>query len=573
MRVAVGVPMLLLSSILVLLQLHLQESNTILKEGNTLINSTLLPGATGGFAAASHADGMADGVHRKKIPSAAADKSKILRLLKAAGIASIDNETINQLPEWSHLTSTYGPLVTPVIFGLDTCPKFKYMRDPEYSFIAPAGAFNTGTNLLSVLLQANCGFPTGLNRTESKVTYKKGRHRYFKDQGIQWQVPWGKHVQPSESSGLRHKANLITRYIDPRAVLPVVVIKDPYTWLASMCRHPYTARWEGRKEHCPNLVPDAEDLRRGIHGNAPDGGVPVEVVHTTWPPRPGAKKIRTEHSSLVGLWNDFYSDYYEKVDFPRLIVRYEDLMLQPQEVLTRICECGGGQIKNPKKFTIVKESAKGNLSLHNGSSGLVGALIRYGSPTKRVAKMTDGDLTYARKKIRSDLMEAFGYAHPGEGLNVSRIHQTPIVSDDEAGRLREQWAREKVAAEERLQSMKESMGPGSALKGRSKVPDALHQDDAQRKKFLSGLATRQMTLDKRPVKEEVGDRSLKVGRDPSDSRARPYRYTHHQTERSHGTSQRDRKLTRSHTVTSDFRFPRRRKVLGHVEVGDGIHLV
>jgi hypothetical protein len=420
MRVALGVPLLLLLSVLVLQQLHLQEShNTRLEKVNTLIINATLQGAEGGFAAAFQTDGMADGVHDKEIPSAAVDKSEILRVLKAAGVASIDDETLNKLPEWSHLTSTYGPMVTPVIFGLDTCPKFQYMRNPDHSFIAPAGSFNTGTNLLYLLLLKNCRFPTGLNGTRSKVIDKMGRRRYSKAQSIQWQVPWGKHLQPSESSGLRHRANFRTHYIDPSAVLPVVVIKDPYTWLASMCRHPYDARWKRRGEHCPNLVPDAEGLRRGIRGNTSEGGVPVEVVHQMVPPRSGVnnsepfgtirannslvKRIRTEHTSLVGLWNDFYSDYYEKVGFPRLIVRYEDLMLQPRKFLTKICECGGGQIKNPENLTIVKESAKGNVSAHEGSSGLVGALISYGSPKKRVARMTDGDLTYARKNIRVDL--------------------------------------------------------------------------------------------------------------------------------------------------------------------------
>ena len=544
MRVALGVPLLLLLSALVLQRLHLQESHA---KAN-IINSTL-QGAEGGFAA-FHSDGMADGVHDKKIPSAAVDKSEVLRVLKAAGVASIDDETLNKLPEWSHLTSTYGPMDTPVIFGLDTCPKFQYMRDPDHSFIAPAGSFNTGTNLLHVLLKANCGFPTGLNGISSKVIGKMGVRRYSKAPNIQWQVPWGKHLQPSESSGLRHRADLTNHYIDPSAVLPVVVIKDPYTWLGSMCRHPYNARWKRRGEHCPNLVPDAEDLRRGIRGNTSEGGVPVEVVHKTFPPRSGVKRIRTEHASLVGLWNDFYSDYYENVDFPRLIVRYEDLMLQPQRVLTKICECGGGQIKNHEKFTIAKESAKGNVSAHGGSSGLVGALISYGSLKKRVAGMTDGDLTYARKNIRVDLMEAFGYAHPGEGLNVSRIHQTPKVSEDEARRLKEQWAREKIAAEEKLQLMTRPMGLGRSagpapVPGSGKMAHVVHKDVARRKEILDGPSTRQMTRDKRPTKEKVGDRSRhltrKVGRDPSDIGARSY--AHHQTERSHVITSHDRKIT------------------------------
>ena len=44
--------------------------------------------------------------------------------------------------------------------------------------------------------------------------------------------------------------------IDANEIMPMVTIRDPLFWLKSMCRHHYTARWDGIDEldHCPNFL-------------------------------------------------------------------------------------------------------------------------------------------------------------------------------------------------------------------------------------------------------------------------------------------------------------------------------
>lgn len=315
------------------------------------------------------------------------DQSEILRVLQQAGV-TVDDATLTTLPKWSDITSMYGP--KPIIYGLDTCHKFQTMQDPADAFIGPAGIFNTGTNLLAELLRANCAIPA-----------KKQRGR---GPGMRWQVPWGKH-NPVTTFRLHNVARAEKDSIDQRAVLPVVTTKDPYGWFGSMCRHQYAAQWSHRG-HCPNLVLDDAERRMGGRDNGKDGGVPVRVAFGT------TQQNITHHGSLAGLWNDWYGDYYEITDYPRLIVRFEDIMISPKEVVSKVCECGGGKLKDPNNFIMKADSAKGSVGAHKGASGLVSALTRYGDPKKRVEGMTEADLDYARQHLRSDLMEAFGYSHP-----------------------------------------------------------------------------------------------------------------------------------------------------------------
>ena len=109
-------------------------------------------------------------------------QKEILRVLEQAGV-TVDDATLATLPNWSDITSMYGP--KPIIYGLDTCAKFQSTFKPEERFIGPAGIFNTGTNLLAKLLKDNCEIPGAAPE-----------HPYTRDKmapGMRFQVPWGKH--------------------------------------------------------------------------------------------------------------------------------------------------------------------------------------------------------------------------------------------------------------------------------------------------------------------------------------------------------------------------------------------
>lgn len=72
------------------------------------------------------------------------------------------------------LSELYGD--KPIMYGLDTCKSFQTASDPSEHFLAVAGTFNSGTNLLSELLIQNCHMPARMAKYGSV------------HEGIRWQV-------------------------------------------------------------------------------------------------------------------------------------------------------------------------------------------------------------------------------------------------------------------------------------------------------------------------------------------------------------------------------------------------
>ena len=102
------------------------------------------------------------------------DLSPILKILRQGGYdTSISNKAIDRslLPKWSNILKAYGP---PKIYGLQTCQQFQDTVKKSERNIAPAGLFNTGTNLMQHLLKDNCEWETprryGGNRWQVPVS-------------------------------------------------------------------------------------------------------------------------------------------------------------------------------------------------------------------------------------------------------------------------------------------------------------------------------------------------------------------------------------------------------------------
>merc|ERR1711983_112282 len=64
------------------------------------------------------------------------------------------------------------------------------------------------------------------------------------------------------------------------------------------------------------------------------------------------------------FWNTYYKQWVNVSSFPRLIIRYEDLLFHPKKVIDKVCQCGGGKI-NTAKFTSIKGFAKNHGSTFN----------------------------------------------------------------------------------------------------------------------------------------------------------------------------------------------------------------
>jgi len=154
----------------------------------------------------------------------------------------------------------------------------------------------------------------------------------------------------------------------------------------------YTARWKhGRKgQNCPNLKPDGE------------------WNHVTTKFAEG----RTEYSdSLAHLWNDWYG-YWFDADYPRLIVRLEDLVFHAQETTTTICTCVGGEIRKDRPFTYIIDSAKADSPGHDASVGFIQAWIKYSKEFPPNGGFTKSDYEAAKEALNLDYMEQFHYKHP-----------------------------------------------------------------------------------------------------------------------------------------------------------------
>ncbi|CAM9258168.1 unnamed protein product, partial [Chrysoparadoxa australica] len=225
----------------------------------------------------------------------------------------------------------YGPTTSTI--GLETCQAFRESAsyNPHYRFLGIAGMYNTGTNLLEKLLLLNCRSASPQEQMEVKV------------------VPWGKHVPvtwrkwffaiPKPPSASLVRWPTLWRPVP----LPIVMIKDPLTWMGSMCRARYDVHFGKDLEdpsHCPQLV-------------KPDGDVVASNVayNVAW------KRTGNiiEYDSLVDVWNTWYEEWLD-AQFPRLMVRFEDLLFHQEEMVREICTCSGGSMI--EEFQAVAEQAK-----------------------------------------------------------------------------------------------------------------------------------------------------------------------------------------------------------------------
>jgi hypothetical protein len=120
------------------------------------------------------------------------------------------------------------------------------------------------------------------------------------------------------------------------------------------------------------------------------------------------------HTSLAHMWNEWYRDYYD-AQFPRIMVRFEDLIFHAKEVITKVCRCGGGDMEDEFQY-IVDSAKKGGDNIHGSDrTNYLDAMIKYGSAehhAQRTKGMTSEDKDYARQAFDSELMEAFGYRFP-----------------------------------------------------------------------------------------------------------------------------------------------------------------
>eukprot|EP00536_Pseudo-nitzschia_multiseries_P011089 jgi/Psemu1/259562/estExt_Genewise1Plus.C_3620006 len=301
-------------------------------------------------------------------------RERLVEILNEAGIMDIDPEAIALLPKWSSVKKLYGE--KPVVLGLEHCETFRTQFNPDDASIGTAGMFNTGTNPFAMYVSNNCRLP---------------KNKKDKAGGTRWQVPWGKHMPASRkwnnTAGHDQKVN-------KTSVMPIVLVRDPFTWMQSMCKHAYEARWPHTKL-CPNLAND-----KLLKNGQPDI-VPLKVRY----------KPPADYKSLAHYWAQWYKEYLE-ADYPRLIVRFEDIQFHAKELVETVCQCAGAVPRNEDAlFRYVVDSAKWGAA-HKSQTNMISAMAKYGSDSKRFTGMREADWLVAKEVFTPEIMDLFGYEIP-----------------------------------------------------------------------------------------------------------------------------------------------------------------
>ena len=321
-------------------------------------------------------------------------KEILLNELYRSGIKDMDIATVQLLPSWeevSHLYYRDAPTCQPIIYGLDQCRAFQRRHtSSSQSFLATAGLYNTGTNALTYYLRAN------LQIRDNPLFH-----------GVLVQVPWHKHwfVDQRATHRIPYLAN-----ISLDDVLPIVTIRDPLSWAQSMCTQPYDVEWTETYDKSTRTIT-----------KTPPPSCPSphdETASIRIPKQTGDKTF----SSLFALWNEWYSAYLDAAaaGLNFVMIRHEDLIFCPRQVLAAIQECSGASWISKDEFIYVVDQAKWEHARLSGKaqSNRISAMIKHGHARgRRIRNLhhrhhhhpttkTDALLSLS---LNQTLLELFGY--------------------------------------------------------------------------------------------------------------------------------------------------------------------
>ena len=198
---------------------------------------------------------------------------KLMRILRHVGIddaSQLSEEDRRLLPTWDQVVDRVGN-DGPKILGLETCKAYRDNVPQGKRRLGVAGPFNSGTHYLHEVMSNNCIY---------KIPGKDTRG----NRGVLHQVHWGKHQSPrfrlihntELGSSISRKNDAIKNQNDGKLdhpelppellelnqnVLPIVMVRDPFTWFQSMCKSRYSAHWYHIvPDHCPNFI--ANDVEK-----------------------------------------------------------------------------------------------------------------------------------------------------------------------------------------------------------------------------------------------------------------------------------------------------------------------
>jgi len=111
-----------------------------------------------------------------------------------------------------------------------------------------------------------------------------------------------------------------------------------------------------------------------------------------------------QYASLADMWSEWNGGYLE-VDYPRLMIRFEDTIFHAEEVMRKVSQCVGIPMRNTYQYYLKEAKSHGN------SVNFLTAMSRYGTDVGRIDNLTIQDLMYARTALDSELMEILHYQY------------------------------------------------------------------------------------------------------------------------------------------------------------------
>ena len=113
---------------------------------------------------------------------------------------------------------------------------------------------------------------------------------------------------------------------------------------------------------------------------------------------------------MAHFWQEWNQKYFD-ADFPRLMVRNEDVVFRPKAVVKEVCDCIGGTMT--EKFDFQVEGTKRNDMYHSTTSqpatDWIGAITKYGHDKHRFDGFKEEDLKLADSVFDPEMMETFHY--------------------------------------------------------------------------------------------------------------------------------------------------------------------
>eukprot|EP01084_Bolivina_argentea_P296442 510569_1 len=218
-----------------------------------------------------------------------------------------------------------------------------------------AGLFNTGTNALWNYIHPNCN-----------------------NFDLLWQPEWGKHIAINGTIIDKHWNDT---YMNLTQNIVVVLIKDPLTWIKSICKSAYAIIFDQREwqKHCPQNISQSS-----------------------------LTLLSKPYKSLISLWNEYYQSYLDANNEKNshhihfLILKFEDLLFESTKIIHKLCHCF-------KDSNVTDMIYSGVAKDHGNSRNKSSAMRTYSDPHYRYSDYTKQDLQYIYDNVNHTILKTFGY--------------------------------------------------------------------------------------------------------------------------------------------------------------------